>query len=175
MPRPSFRLAALAAFAAVAVACSSPAGTAAPTSAAPSVAPTSAAPSSAAPSSAAPSASAPTTGGLEITTGSGTPGTFLVGPSGLTLYTFTNDTQGDGKSVCNGDCATAWPPLIAEGGATPTAGAGVDAAKFGTATRDDGTTQITYDGWPLYYFQGDSAAGQTNGEGLQGVWFVAKP
>jgi predicted lipoprotein with Yx(FWY)xxD motif len=170
MLRPSFRLTALAAVAVIAVACSSSGSgtTSAPSSAAPS-----AAPSSAAPSSAAPSGSA--TGGLTIGTASGAPGTFLVGPDGKTLYTFTDDTQGDGKSVCNGQCATNWPPLVAEGGATPTAGDGVDAAKFGTATRDDGATQVTYDGWPLYYYAADTAAGQTNGEGVGGKWFVAQP
>jgi predicted lipoprotein with Yx(FWY)xxD motif len=167
MFRPILRSTVLGIAALLAIACSSSGGA--------TNAPPSAAPSSAAPSSAPPSASAPTTGGLTIATGTGAPGTYLVGPDGKTLYTFTNDQQGDGKSTCNGDCATNWPPLVAEGGATPTAGDGVDAAKFGTATRDDGSVQITYDGWPLYYFAADTAAGQTTGEGVGGKWFVAKP
>ena len=73
-------------------------------------------------------------------------GTILVDGEGMTLYLFTKDTQGDGKSTCEGPCLEAWPPLVGE----PTAGTGADAAKLGSIVRTDGTTQATYNGWPLY-------------------------
>jgi predicted lipoprotein with Yx(FWY)xxD motif len=99
-------------------------------------------------------------------------GAILVGPDGLTLYTFTNDTPGSGTSACSGGCATNWPPLTVDG--EPSAGDGVTGA-LATIERDDGTTQVTYDGAPLYYFAGDSAPGDTNGEGVGNIWFVATP
>ena len=86
----------------------------------------------------------------------------------MTLYTFAPDNGG--KSTCNGGCATTWPPLIAEG--TPTAGNGLDGATFATATRDDGGKQVTVNGSPLYTYSGDSAPGDTNGQGIGGVWYV---
>ena len=88
----------------------------------------------------------------------------------MTLYVFKNDTAG--TSVCNGECATNWPPLLVEAGGSVTPGPGISGA-IGTTTRDDGTTQVTYEGAPLYYFVGDTAAGDTNGHGLNDVWFVA--
>ena len=93
-------------------------------------------------------------------------GPILTDDAGLTLYRFTNDTEG--VSVCEGDCATAWPPL--PGGAI--AADGADAALIGTIDRADGTTQTTYNGWPLYYFANDAAPGDTNGQGVNDVWFV---
>ena len=174
-----------AAFAGIAVligACSSSGGgasSAAPSSAAPSAAASSAAPSSSAPSSAAPSSEAPSGSAAGeayvIKTASGAPGTFLVGEDGKTLYMFTNDTQNSGKSTCNGQCATNWPPFTLDDGETATAGAGVTAAKISTITRDDGKKQVAYDGWPVYYYAADTAAGQTNGQGLNNKWFVVKP
>ncbi len=96
-------------------------------------------------------------------------GDVLADQDGNVLYLFLQDAQG--PSVCNGDCAAAWPPLPAGS----MAGAGVDAGLMGTATREDGTEQVTYDGWPLYYFQNDSAPGDTNGQGINDVWFVVSP
>jgi predicted lipoprotein with Yx(FWY)xxD motif len=84
------------------------------------------------------------------------------GASGLTLYVFANDTANSGKSACTGSCATTWPPLTVPSGTTPSAGSGAN-GKLGTIARDDGTTQVTYDGLPLYHYDGDSAAGDTNG------------
>ena len=69
------------------------------------------------------------------------------------------------------DCAAAWPPVVGEA----TAGPGIDATLLGTASRDDGTTQATYNSWPLYYFAGDAAPGDINGQGLNDVWFVITP
>src|SRR4051812_33604185 len=89
-------------------------------------------------------------------------GKVLVDGNGRTLYLFEAD-KGT-MSNCAGACASAWPPLTTSG--KPTAGAGVVAAKLGTAKRADGTTGVTYDGHPLYTYAGDGAPGQTTGEGL---------
>ena len=90
-------------------------------------------------------------------------GTGLVAANGMTLYMFMPDAQGD--PTCTADCAQAWPPLTVDDGAEVTAGDGVDAALLGTATHPEAGTQVTYNGWPLYYFSGDSAPGDTNGQG----------
>ena len=89
-------------------------------------------------------------------------GKVLVDGNGRTLYLFEAD-KGT-MSKCDGACASAWPPLTTSG--KPTAGAGVIAAKLGTAKRADGTTGVTYAGHPLYTYAGDGAPGQTAGEGL---------
>ena len=101
-------------------------------------------------------------------------GSFLVGPNGMTLYTLSSETSTG--SACTGGCLTNWPPvLIAAGGAItgPTGATGT----FSTITRaDDGSTQVAYNGRPLYYFLHDTAAGQTNGQGIKafgGIWLVA--
>ena len=99
-------------------------------------------------------------------------GTSLVGADGMTLYIFTNDT--DGTSTCYEDCAAAWPPFEVDARATLTAGDGVT-GELATTERDDGTTQVTYEGMPLYYFASDSEAGDATGEGVQDVWFIASP
>jgi predicted lipoprotein with Yx(FWY)xxD motif len=107
-----------------------------------------------------------------VTTKTGPAGTYLVDGDGKALYLFVADTGS--TSVCNGPCATAWPPL--KGPAT--AGAGVNAGMLSTSTRQDGTKQVTYNGHPLYYFQGDQAAGQTTGQGVNnfgGLWWLVTP
>ena len=86
--------------------------------------------------------------------------------NGMTLYTFDKDTQGNGKSVCNGDCAVKWPPLMAAADA-------VDEGEFTVVTRDDGTKMWAHEGWPLYYWYEDTAAGDTKGDGVGGVWHLA--
>ncbi len=93
-------------------------------------------------------------------------GAILVDGEGLTLYLFVPD--GQGESVCYDECAANWPPLIEE----VEAGDGIDASLLGSTERTDGTTQVTYNGWPLYYFAGDSSPGDTNGQGLNDVWYV---
>jgi predicted lipoprotein with Yx(FWY)xxD motif len=90
-------------------------------------------------------------------------GQILVDSKGMTLYLFEKDTSGD-ASTCSGACAQAWPPMTVKG--TPEAGDGVDASKLTTLKRDDGTTQIAYNGHPLYYYAGDSAPGDITGSGL---------
>jgi predicted lipoprotein with Yx(FWY)xxD motif len=89
-------------------------------------------------------------------------GKVLADGTGRTLYLFEADKGA--MSTCDGACASAWPPLTTRG--KPTAGAGVVAAKLGTAKRADGTTGVTYGGHPLYTYAGDGAPGQTTGEGL---------
>ena len=101
-------------------------------------------------------------------------GKILVNTNGLTLYLFKKDTGT--KSTCAGACATNWPPLRASG--KPLAGTGLTTAKVGTTARSDGQPQVTYNGHPLYLFQGDSAPGQTNGEGISAFgapWFAVSP
>jgi predicted lipoprotein with Yx(FWY)xxD motif len=100
-----------------------------------------------------------------------TMGSLLVDSKGMTLYLYTTDTPN--TSNCYGPCAVAWPPLLTAG--APIAGSGVTASMLGTTTRTDGTTQVTYNGWPLYYYQTDKAAGDTTGENVQNVWFVVTP
>jgi len=96
---------------------------------------------------------------------------FLVDQDGRTLYLTTDDTQNGGTSSCTDEeCMTEWPPLIVT--ETPTAGTGVDATLLGTITREDGTMQATYNGWPLHYFDEDTAPGDINGQGMEGVWFL---
>ena len=96
-------------------------------------------------------------------------GTILVDGDGFALYLFVPDAQGD--STCYDQCETAWPPLLGD----VTAGDGVDNSLLGTTTRDDGSTQVTYNGWPLYYFANDAAAGDINGQGINDVWYLLTP
>jgi len=98
-------------------------------------------------------------------------GQILTAANGMTVYVFMPDAQG--APTCTGSCAQAWPPLTAEGGQV-TAGDGVDSSLLGTVARPD-DTQVTYNGWPLYFFSGDSGPGVTNGQGQGGVWYVLDP
>lgn len=93
---------------------------------------------------------------------------MLVGPNDMTLYTFDKDVAGSGKSVCNGPCATNWPPLMASDGDK---GQG----DYSIITRDDGKKQWAFRGKPLYFWVKDSKPGDATGEGFNGVWRVAKP
>jgi predicted lipoprotein with Yx(FWY)xxD motif len=98
-------------------------------------------------------------------------GPILVDAQGRTLYLFEADKTS--KSTCDGSCASAWPPLTVTG--APMAGTGVKASLLGTSKRDDGTTEVTYAGHPLYGYVGDSAAGDTTGQGLDqfgAEWYV---
>lgn len=98
---------------------------------------------------------------------------LVAGSNGMTVYTFTNDAAGSGKSACSGGCLTKWPALTVAAGATPTAGQGVS-GQLGTITRsDNGSLQVTYNGLPLYFYAGDHAAGDTNGSYPN--WNLVKP
>lgn len=92
----------------------------------------------------------------------------LVGPNGMTLYTFDKDTTGSGKSVCNGPCATNWPPLMASDTDKPS-------GDYSIVTRDDSKKQWAMKGKPLYYWIKDVKAGDKTGDGVQNVWHVVKP
>ena len=121
--------------------------------------------------STAPSAAASTAaGGEQLTVSHTKAGDALAGAGRKTLYILTNDVGG--KSTCtSGQCAAAWAALKGDGSAVQ-AGSGVSGT-FGTTTWADGTKQVTHNGQPLYYFIGDSAPGDSNGQGTNGVWFIA--
>ena len=120
------------------------------------------------------SGSAAAASGTVIKTTAGSTGAFLTDSSGRALYLWVKD--GHNMSACSGACAGAWPPVMAKG--TVTAGGSAKASDLGTITRSDGTKQVTYDGHPLYYYAGDSSAGQTNGQGSDGFgakWWLVSP
>ncbi len=125
------------------------------------------------PATSGPAASA-TAGGetYEVAAATGAVGSYLTGEGGRTLYTFKPDSAN--TSTCTDGCATAWPPFTASAQDTLKAGTGVS-GKLTTFARPDGTMQVAYNGAPLYYFQGDAKAGETNGQGVGGKWFVAAP
>ena len=95
-------------------------------------------------------------------------GKALTDGKGMTLYTFDKDAAGSGKSVCNGPCATNWPPLMAGGSATAS-------GEYSVVTRDDGAKQWAYKGKPLYFWIKDQKPGDRSGDGVNNVWRVAKP
>jgi len=110
-----------------------------------------------------------TAGGQPATVGVGSTGlgTILVDSKGRTLYLFEADSAG--MSACTGACTQSWPPLEAAG--KPTAGSGASASELAA----NGTTQVTYNGHPLYRFAGDQQPGDTNGQGVTafgGAWYV---
>jgi predicted lipoprotein with Yx(FWY)xxD motif len=101
-------------------------------------------------------------------------GEILVDSQGRTLYLFDKDSGT--TSTCTGECANNWPPLEVNGKTTE--GDGADAALVGTTARSDGKRQVTYNGHPVYLFEGDKKAGDTNGEGVNGFgaeWYVLAP
>ena len=92
----------------------------------------------------------------------------LVGATGMTLYTFDNDAANSGKSLCNGPCAANWPPLLASTEDTVS-------GDFSIISRDDGSKQSAYKGKPLYYWIKDQKSGDKTGDGVKGIWHLAKP
>lgn len=114
-----------------------------------------------------------TAGAAEIKTANTAKGMALTDGAGLTLYTFDNDTT-VGKSSCNGNCATTWPPLTTTATNAPSNVAGATGT-FTIITRDDGTKQIAYKDKPLYRYAADRAPGDVNGDGVGGVWRIATP
>ena len=108
------------------------------------------------------------TGIASLSTADSSLGTIVVDDKGMTVYVFDNDTQGSGQSSCAGQCLANWPPVTADKAPSLDGVTGdVD-----TITATDGSTQVTLDGWPLYYFAGDSAAGDTNGQAVSNIWWV---
>ena len=112
----------------------------------------------------------PAAGGLTVSVATTPLGDILVDQDGKTLYIFQKDTQGSGTSACGEGCVGSWPPLVADAAAA--AGDGVDAEDLSLITRADGTMQVAFYGWPLYYFANDAAPGDTNGQGIGGIWWV---
>jgi predicted lipoprotein with Yx(FWY)xxD motif len=109
-----------------------------------------------------------------ITTATASGATFLTDGAGRAVYLWAKDTSN--SSQCSGACAGAWPPVPASG--TVTAGGSAQASDLGTITRSDGTKQVTYDGHPLYYYSGDSGAGQASGQGSDSFgakWWLVDP
>jgi len=121
--------------------------------------------------SSAPSESA-ASGATTLMVADSTLGEIVVDADGKTLYMFDTDTQGSGESSCTGECLTNWPPLTTEGDAPAVQGV---TGEVGTITTADGSQQVTLNGWPLYYFAGDAAAGDVNGQGVGGIWWVLDP
>ena len=122
-----------------------------------------------------PSASkAAATSGAAVATGQTDVGTVLVDGSGKTLYAFAADAKD--HSNCSGSCAQYWPPVTVAKG-SPTASKDVSAT-VGTTTRSDGSMQLTVNGWPMYTYAGDAAAGDATGQGKNlsgGLWWVVDP
>lgn len=116
---------------------------------------------------------APATSGAVVKTATatvkGTAQTILTNAQGMTLYYFTPDTAT--SSACTGGCASAWPPLKFQGSGKPSSATTLPGTL--SAVSDGNGTQVEYNGHPLYTFSGDTAPGQTNGEGSLGKWFVA--
>ena len=93
---------------------------------------------------------------------------LMTGPNGRTLYTFDKDVAGSGKSVCNGPCATNWPPFAA-------AASDQSGGDWTVIMRDDGTKQWAWGGKPLYYWSKDQKPGDTTGDGFNNAWRAVRP
>lgn len=107
-------------------------------------------------------------------------GTYLVDDEGMPVYLFTTDTQGQGDtkamSSCFDDCLAAWPAVTSS--AEPKAEGEAMGDMLGTSKRKDGTMQVTYNGWPLYYFAKDKGADKPQGQdkhGFGGEWYLLTP
>jgi predicted lipoprotein with Yx(FWY)xxD motif len=152
----------------VALAACAPAPTPAPTPVPPTAVPPTEVPPTAIPPTVAPTA-VPAAKPVSLQLAQDpTLGKFLADGDGLSLYMFTQDTKD--TSNCYDKCAAAWPPLLTT--ISPTVQTGVDATLVGTTQRKDGTTQVTYNHWPLYYFASDHKAGDTTGQAVGKVWWV---
>jgi predicted lipoprotein with Yx(FWY)xxD motif len=120
---------------------------------------------------ASPSPAAPAESQAAVAAADSSLGQTLVDAEGRTLYAFTKDKGG--KSTCYDDCEATWPALTVQG--SPEAGDGAQTSLLDTTNRDDGSAQVTYKGMPLYLFSGDQQPGDTNGQGVGGVWFAVTP
>jgi predicted lipoprotein with Yx(FWY)xxD motif len=163
----------------LAAACSSGSGSAASTTTSRAATASPSVPVSSTTGSGGQRAAAGTSPYYEVTTGrvSGL-GNVLVDGQGLTLYMFVPDAQ-RGQSTCYDACASGWPPLRLPTGVTiPVVAGQAEASLLGTTTRKDGGQQVTYNGWPLYLWVGDTGPGQATGQGIDslgGDWYVLSP
>jgi predicted lipoprotein with Yx(FWY)xxD motif len=96
-------------------------------------------------------------------------GDYLTGLDDKALYIFKSDVKGSGESTCYDACISAWPAYLVDSKDYKPELAG----DFSVITRKDGSYQLAYNGWPLYYFAGDAKAGDVNGQGVGEVWYVA--
>jgi predicted lipoprotein with Yx(FWY)xxD motif len=99
-------------------------------------------------------------------------GAVLVNARGRTLYRYTLDSKGVNRCTGDATCAKYWPQLLVKAGAKPTGGAGIQASLLSTIKAKNGMRQVTYAGFPLYTFAGDTKAGQVNGEAFEKQWYV---
>ena len=127
--------------------------------------------STAAAAAAGGSGAAAPAGPATVSAQKGTLGNYLTDGSGNSLYLYTPDTSS--TPTCYGECVAFWPALLTTG--APKAGTGADASKLGTSPRTDGTTQVTYNGHPLYLYMGDKTAGDISGQGKAGIWYLVAP
>ena len=109
-------------------------------------------------------------GSVTVTTSSTKYGTVLATATGRILYLLTTDSANG--SGCTGSCLSLWPPLVVPAGGHVTASGSAKQSDLTVITRSDGTHQVAYAGHPIYRYSGDTAAGQTKGEGVLGTWFV---
>ncbi len=166
--RNRFLLAALPVVALIAVACGGGAGATAGATTGATTAPATSAASTPGTGTSAPASG--DAGAASVQLASTDLGDILVDGDGRTLYAFTPD-ESTGEPTCYDDCAGNWPPLVSSGEVT--VGEGLDDSDFTTVARtDDAGDQVKVGGWPLYYYAGDTAAGDTNGQGVGGKWFV---
>ncbi|MER6539713.1 hypothetical protein ACWDE0_01430 [Streptomyces sp. 900105755] len=98
-------------------------------------------------------------------------GSIVTDDKGLTLYRYDKDEANPSKWTCSGACTKTWLPVIVPESVQTS---GVDKSLLGTVHRN-GRTQLTLAGWPLYRYVGDTAAGQTNGQGKDGEWHAVTP
>lgn len=99
-------------------------------------------------------------------------GQYLVNSSGWALYMYVPDTPNSGKSTCYGECVIAWPVFYAS---NLTVEPGINASLFGNITRTGGSKETTFNGYPLYYYEYDTGAGNINGQGVGGIWYLMSP
>ena len=108
----------------------------------------------------------------ELKTASSSVGERVVAANGKTVYVFTKDVKGSGKSACTGGCAASWPAVTTTSATPAVDGVG---GTIGTIPTADGKMQITINGMPIYFYSKDEDSGDTYGQGVGGVWFMVSP
>ncbi|MFB7249506.1 hypothetical protein [Microbacterium sp. NPDC056234] len=122
--------------------------------------------------SSAPAEEPAETADVSLMTADSSLGSIVVDGEGMTVYMFDKDTQGADASTCEGECADNWPAVTVDSETPEVEGV---TGEVGTITGVDGETQLTLNGWPLYYFVGDAAPGEVKGQGVNDVWWVLTP
>ncbi|MCA4134699.1 hypothetical protein [Arthrobacter sp. M4] len=109
---------------------------------------------------------------VELKTASSSAGKIVVDGKGMTVYFFTKDTKGSGKSACSGSCVATWPAVTTTADTPNVDGV---TGTVGTITTSDGKKQVTLNGLPLYHYAQDKAAGDVKGQGVNNAWYVVSP